>query len=514
MAGTATADSLGARVTWIVLLVVLAAGLRLAGARHPHPIHRDGLQYLASARAAAAGDWRRVAANEYTPGYPALTAGALRLGGGDVETAPAWHAAERRFAIGTAEADAELIVAALTVSAVCGSLAVVPAYLVGVAVAGPTAGLWSAAVMALHPYHALYSGYVLSEAAFFLFLLLAMAAVAGLARAERPGHVLAAGAGVGLAAACGFCVRPEVLALTVPAGILAIMHRRRWLALAGMLLSFAAVVVPFLVAYNQDPTRGGLRLAPKKSLAWLGDRLLGAPGEVLSSLGRNVVGLSEYGHPLLIILALGGLVLALRAGDRAARRIGGVALAGALLYLGVASVVREDRRFALGIATLLMPFAGCALARLHAVVQPRWGIGRTSVVFGIVLAAATVPILLHKSRAKRPQLLDAAASMRARADGLGLARPPVLVRDARLGFYAGGEVLALAGLDQVIPLEEAARRLTAGEIRLIGLTEGREPSVRELERLAPAVRFEVMHRAGPPPGERGLTYLVVRALPR
>ena len=45
---------------------------------------------------------------------------------------------------------------------------------------------------------------------------------------------------------------------------------------------------------------------------------------------------------------------------------------------------------------------------------------------------------------------------------------------------------------------------------LVGLTEGRDPSAEDLERLAPALRLQPVHAAAPPPGERGLTYRVSR----
>ncbi|RME72370.1 MAG: hypothetical protein D6776_08875 [Planctomycetota bacterium] len=496
----------------LLAIVALAAALRLLGARAPHPIHRDGLQYLACARAASAGDWRHVAAADYSPGYPTLVALAARAAGFRADRPPRWIPERHRFEVADAQRDAPLLRAALGVSLLFGALAVLPAFAVGAALGGPRVGLWSALALALQPYHALYAGYVLTESSFFFFLLLTLAAAAWLARVQRPRTGWLAGIAVGIAGTLAFFVRPEVLAVLLPAAVLGTLRPSRGRALFGMALGFALLAGPYLWIYNAERAgpSGAVVLTPKRPVAQLAASALDAPTAFVRRLVRNLGQLVEYGHPLVLALALTGAVLAWRSGGRSARRLVALVLAAAALYLGVVSAVRIDHRLVLGVGVLLVPLAGVSLERVRVALASRWGRARAIGALVVVLLASTVPILVHKSRPRRTHLLEAAAVVRRER---GEARGMVLVHDPRLAYYAGGRWCALAALDHVVDPEQAARLIARGEVVVLGLERGREPDAAALGR-ASGRRLEPVAVIEPAPGERFRAYEIYTVAPR
>ncbi|MHC4393638.1 MAG: hypothetical protein ACYS22_20270, partial [Planctomycetota bacterium] len=84
----------------LALLVTLGGVVRIGYALRPDIVHRDGLQYVAIARAIHAGEASAAVRHDYPPGYPALVAAAAAgLGEPKPAQAPAFRAGTRHFEV-------------------------------------------------------------------------------------------------------------------------------------------------------------------------------------------------------------------------------------------------------------------------------------------------------------------------------------------------------------------------------------------------------------------------------
>lgn len=232
--------------------------------------------------------------------------------------------------------------------------------------AGPWGGALAAALVALHPLIAVYSGAVMTESLFLAILALGLL----LAEARRPFWG-------GLALGLGYAVRPEALVIAAGAALLS-----GWRRGARTVLGFAAAAVPYMVLLSV--MAGGPTISPKSVLLrpgfenwrqaeWRLDdstrttpappRTLGArirwaapaiARDYLPQLTRHLKRVLEVWPVPLLALSLVGL--AIRAGPVAAPLFYPFALA--LL------AVPDDPRFALILVPSLAVLAAGAVERL------------------------------------------------------------------------------------------------------------------------------------------------------
>ena len=209
----------------IYALLLLALVLRIAAAANTAVINHDGARFTMSARAIKAGDWDAALNVEarMPPLYPLAIAGLSALTG-------------------------SLGLAGVVISVLCGTLLVIPIYLLARAIWDARVAFLAGLVVAILPELALNAGDVWTEPLFFLCFFASAAAIwfAG----ERPAwwKFLLAGLFGGLAVN----TRPEGLyALAAILGwgaITAWIHRGRALRIAGPLLA-AAVWIALIFPY-------------------------------------------------------------------------------------------------------------------------------------------------------------------------------------------------------------------------------------------------------------------------
>lgn len=233
----------------LVALFLLALVVRVGAALRTAAIFNDGPHFLRLSELLGRGEWAAALRDAYHPLYPGLTAAVSLL----VE---------------------KVEIAAIGVSVVSGSLAVLALYaFVRWAFDDRTA--WIAGVLlAIHPYASRFSADVQSEGLYFALFL---GAVAGLWRALQHGRAPAAavaGSLIGLA----YLVRPEGLGLAAVA--LAFALRRiyqghwtwtaggRWLAALG--LATAIFAGPYILHLRIET--GEWMLTQKKSISQLTSR--------------------------------------------------------------------------------------------------------------------------------------------------------------------------------------------------------------------------------------------------
>jgi hypothetical protein len=352
----------------------------------------------------------------------------------------------------TAADDARYLQAARLVSAVLGALTVLLVYLLAARLAPRGPALFVALLVALHPYHVIYSHAALTEATFLFALLFALAcSIPGPNEGAARAVVLGCLTGLGIGGA--FVVRPEALCLVLPALLVAGGARRALARATGLVGSLALVATPFLIALNRS--RSGFELSGKKPFGFLLDRALASPLDWATRALGNVAAAFEFGHGLAFGLAVLGVLVWLVApgsSHRKERRLAGGALLGtALIYLAVTSSLRVERRFALVFAMVLLPFAAPATERLVAslgrVIRSPRGAWAAVVIAGL---ASTIPVLQHKNRPRKPTYAAAAPRV---AAALEASPGSVLVTsEERIPYYAGvpfvspvpGETLASA----------------------------------------------------------------------
>ncbi len=219
----------------LLLILVFASGLRFFLLISPEVIHNDGIEYLNHAKRIASGDW---SGGRVPPLYPALIAFFYSFTGID-----------------------EL--AGILVSALFGSLIVLPVFYLGRALFNDKIGILSALLTSVHPLLFVSSGSVLTEST-YRFLLTASVLFGWWAFAGGAFHCILL---FSLFTTFAYLTKPEaigilfifslwVLSLHPPAG------KRSWKKRAGILLvalfGFIAFASPYLVKIRMETGKWGI----------------------------------------------------------------------------------------------------------------------------------------------------------------------------------------------------------------------------------------------------------------
>lgn len=212
----------------LVAILLLGAGLRLGEAWDGRPPVYDAAAYAKIAERLAQGDGFTLGesatqpAGNYSPGVPLLVGGLYEASGGT-------HERLARIAL-----------------ALVGTLAVLFAFLIGRRLAGPGAGLFGAAAVAIYPALVEYQGMLMGEP---LAATLLSGGVLGVlwASGEGPGARRARWLVPGILLGALVLVRPEYLGISVLVAVVVLAwEREEWrsgLANAAILLAGVALVV-------------------------------------------------------------------------------------------------------------------------------------------------------------------------------------------------------------------------------------------------------------------------------
>jgi len=502
----------------LAALFLLALGIRVGVAFRTAAIFNDGPHFLRLSELFARGEWATALRDAYHPLYPGLTAAVSLL-------------------IDRIE------LAAIAVSVVSGSLAVIALYLF-VRWAFDARTAWIAGVLlAIHPYASRFSADVQSEGLYFALFL---GAVAGLWRALQHGRAPAAAA-AGCLIGLAYLVRPEGLGLAAVA--LAFALRRihqghwtwtaggRWLAVVG--LATAIFAGPYIVHLRIET--GEWMLTQKKSISQLttraeelperrdaapprppeGARWQPAPG---TRFHRHEAGLLPTGwlqpgqvprgsestslQALIELLRISqsalhlGIVLLIgvglyhlrgRPGDR------GLFLAAIVLVYGAATfgLVRNvgylDRRHVLAPLIPLFGYAATGVQVLAREALGRFGTGPATARRQLqatwlclaVVAALLLPKTLAPHRNERLAARRAAEWLAEQADLAG----PVAAEKERTAWYAGAEFVRLPRAGASV----SAARLHRQGARFL-IVDGERLSQREWLRTPDATGFRELRR--------------------
>jgi len=267
--------------TLLALLFGFALVVRVVAVFRTAVIFNDGPTFLELAAAMQAGHWREALTHAYHPLYPLLVS--------FVEPAT-----------GSFEA------AAITLSVLGGSLAVVALYLFLRQAYDRSVATVGAALFAVHPYAIRFSADVQSDSVYLAFFL---AAVAALYHALSRGSVSWAAA-TGLLSGFAYLTRPEgVGVLVVGVGIAFVSWLRgRWAIrqtiawTTACVAGFAVLALPYLTAIRV--TSGAWSFSQKKSV-W---NLMGVePASAQAALGDGIDGWPVWA---LAAVVLAGIVAA------------------------------------------------------------------------------------------------------------------------------------------------------------------------------------------------------------
>ena len=185
-AGSASDLDLRQDLGWLVLLVLLAWGVRLGTLLRTSVIVNDGPTFLGIAQNMLEGNWQVALSAHQHPGYPLMTA-LLSNAAGDLQTAGEW------------------------ISLAAGSLAVAALYFFLIQAWNRRVAVFGSFLLVVNPYAARLSADVQSDSLYLLLFLSSIGLLFGALRSQRSLWVLAAGLVSGLA----YCVRPEGLGVVV-----------------------------------------------------------------------------------------------------------------------------------------------------------------------------------------------------------------------------------------------------------------------------------------------------------
>ncbi len=436
-------------------LLLLALALRIAAAANTAVINHDGARFTMSARAMLAGDWD--AALNVEPRMPPLYPLAI---------------AALSFLTGS------LGLAGVVISVLCGTLLVVPIYLLARAMWDDRVAFLTGLVVAILPDLALTSGDVWTEPLFLLCFFGSIAAI--WFAAERPSiglHALA-----GLLGGLAVNTRPEGLytlaAILGWGAIAAWIHRRerRAVRIWGPVLAAAvwiALILPYSIWIH---SRFGFWSPTSNQFAV---KMLGKPnversytegfrvdestqfesGRDQKAMGR-VAG--QLWYVLKIYLRTSGYVFLplLIAGFFFVRGRGAVFLVLVAVgyaiptWIGLAVGLPFDDRFALASFVALAPVIAVGMARLWDRLPERWPRTRiaTAALAFLVIGCAVRPFTPRDHR--RLTLVDAGRWLR---DRYGKGRT-ILTMDRRVEHYADAWSERVPGsFDETLRLVEKKR---------------------------------------------------------
>lgn len=200
----------------LILLFGFALALRLIMVKWTYVMANDGVVYISMARDLFSGDFAAFSRENSHPLYP------LMLG-----------------AVQKIVYDWEL--SGKIVSAITGSLLVIPFYLWGRANIGERTALYSTLFLAVNPYHVRYSADVITESTYVLFFFLAVIFSIDAASRKKVSLFACAGLFIGLA----YLTRPEGIILLLPlmAWTLFIKFPAPKLKIAALSVLIVAVVI-------------------------------------------------------------------------------------------------------------------------------------------------------------------------------------------------------------------------------------------------------------------------------
>jgi hypothetical protein len=114
----------------------------------------------------------------------------------------------------------------------------------------PDIGLWSMAVLAILPVHAIYAGFILRESLVAVTAIVALWTLTEVLHCDRGGRVLGWAVIAGLSAGLAVLARTTALAMLLGAGLVAIIThgRRRWAPLLVAAVIAAGVCLPWALA--------------------------------------------------------------------------------------------------------------------------------------------------------------------------------------------------------------------------------------------------------------------------
>lgn len=216
------------------LLMLLALAIRVAAVLARPLIEMDETSYVRMAQNLAAGNGpleiTGLNATNFSPLLPLLIAGMASI-------------------------TRDYVAAAYIVSAVFGSLLLLPVYLLGGELSGKRVGLMAAALVAVMPIYVDYSSQIYSENVYFFFLLLSIVFARHMLRGCRVPCSTLAGASLGLAylanPAAGFYLAAFLaiaLVVALRRGILPQMTR----AVLILMASFCVYAVPYVIFLHAE----------------------------------------------------------------------------------------------------------------------------------------------------------------------------------------------------------------------------------------------------------------------
>ncbi len=360
---------------WFVLGIALVLGALVRWTQpadiedlRPRP---DALEYEEAARNLVAGEGYSLVLDggrfppRYPPGFSLLLVPAMWLTGG-------------RFGAG------------VWVVLACALAGIVAVWALGLMTGGPASAAAAALLLALAPLHARWSRAVMSDVpAATVTTLLVVGGIRCSRRDARDRMWFALGVAAGLAAllrpACTLVAAPLVVA--IPAGSERI---RRLLALAGgVVLGLLPLALYGLVRFGSPLASGYGYWVPAEFFGWHNAVAGPAGGGTMGNLPfyvRQLAGLGTLYSPTVALLALAGLVLALRR-PGAARLLAWITLATTALLLAVhVPFFWQADRFLLPVLPLVTALAALPVGALAPPALRIAGAG----LAGIALVAACV----------------------------------------------------------------------------------------------------------------------------
>jgi len=222
---------------WLVILLVLAASVRLCLLWRYYCISSDGVVYLRAAKDFYTGDIASALASVYPPGYPLLIAAVYPLFGN-------WELAGQ------------------SLSLLFGVLLLLPLYRLFAEIFDENVALLASFLAGISPFLALYSAHVRSESTYILISTLALYLFLTAIERNRPKRFF----GGGMLAGYAYLVRPEAIGFLVIIPAIALLRavRRRQNILRNLVpglgllaLGFSLFALPYIIYLSSETGRFG-----------------------------------------------------------------------------------------------------------------------------------------------------------------------------------------------------------------------------------------------------------------
>ena len=422
----------------LLILFLLALGLRLLVGFQTLVVARDGVFYLDLAHRFQQGDYGSLLASS-KPLYPIIVAALAEL-------------------IGNLEWTGKLV------SAFFGALTIFPLFFIGRRLFGEKAAYLATLLYMFHPKLLKLSGETITDTTYIFFLMaVAWQAFEAISQGRRTNFILA-----GLLATGVFLTRFEGMGMALLVGLwtigyLGVKQRRPALFWAQRLMLMAlpslVLIVPYILYFRYFTgfwfPLSGVFLPVFNPTTYHLNWALPGIGFMFRAAG-------EMFNPLLWALLIFGLI---RSGERQTGWsdmfiISIVVSYLAFIYLGFLSLGRDlvSKRYLLHYLSFLLPWAGYGLAKaLEGVAFWRPRLVVTLALSIILIGQASPSLKVH--RRDKLYWVELGGWIRARHMG----RPLVMTSDSRAGYYAGGESIGLPRRAKSSP-EEILRQAKTRQI--------------------------------------------------